>query len=227
MSFTMWSTDYSNAKSIGSRLRAKRIAPLLSIIDAVFEKKGRVEILDVGGRKAYWGILPEQFIEQRNIHITLLNLPAEMNGEDSERFKYLEGDACDSPNLSDNSFDIVHCNSGIEHVGDWSRMVLFANEIKRLAKIYYVQTPYFWFPIEPHCMTPFFHWLPKSLRVSLIMRSRLGHWAKEDTVSGAVSAVESARLLDIKMFKALFQDADISLEKILMVPKSMIAIKVS
>jgi len=137
----------------------------------------------------------------------------------------LDGDACDLSSIADYSFDIVHSNSVIEHVGDWNRMLQFSKEIKRLAKNYYVQTPYFWFPIEPHCMTPIFHWLPKPIRVSLVMKFTLGHWGRQSTVSGAVHTVESARLLDIKMFRELFEESEITIEKLLFLPKSLIAIK--
>ena len=38
-------TDYDNACSFGSRLRARRIAPLLAAIDAVHRERGKVEIM--------------------------------------------------------------------------------------------------------------------------------------------------------------------------------------
>ena len=37
-------------------------------------------------------------------------------------------------------------------------MRAFAAETKRLADNYYIQTPYFWFPIDPHYYRiPLFH----------------------------------------------------------------------
>ena len=224
MSLTSKITDYNDPNSIGSKLRAKRIQPLLAMINDIHEKKGSVSILDVGGTKQYWGILPSDILEQKDVCITLLNLPNQNTQEDEERFKYMEGDACELSSISDYTFDIVHSNSVIEHVGDWNRMLKFSKEIQRLAKNYYVQTPYYWFPVEPHCMTPFFHWLPKPIRVLLVMKLSLGHWGRQITVSDAVQTVESARLLDIKMFSALFEEAEISIEKLLFMPKSLIAI---
>lgn len=216
--------NYKDPKSFGSRLRAKRIKPLLPMIDGVYEKKSSVSILDVGGTKHYWGILPKDLLEQKNVNITLLNLPSKNKPQNEKRFKYLEGDACDLSNIADYSYDIVHSNSVIEHVGDWSRMNQFAKEVKRLAKIYFVQTPNFWFPIEPHCMTPFFHWLPKPLRTALLMKFTLGPWKRQSTVSGALETIDRARLLDIKMFRELFDEAEISFERLVFLPKSLIAI---
>ena len=70
-----------DAQSIGSKLRAKRIKPLLSMIDAVHENCGRVNIPDLGGRKSYWKILPEEVFEQKNVYVTLLNMPGSDNPE--------------------------------------------------------------------------------------------------------------------------------------------------
>jgi len=198
---------------------------LLSLIIDVYKKKGEVTILDIGGTKSYWNILPADTLESNNVIIYLLNIPGANIPSDEDRFKYIVGDGCNLSDYDDNSFDLVHSNSVIEHVGDWSRMVMFSNEVRRLAKIYYLQTPNYWFLVEPHCMTPFFHWLPKPLRVSLVMRFTLGNWKRRNSVDSAMKAVESARLLDYKMFKELFYDAELSTEKMFLLTKSLIAIK--
>jgi len=65
--------------------------------------------------------------------------------------------------FKDNEFDLAYCNSLIEHLPRSSRL-LFASEVKRVAKSWYVQTPAFSFPIEPHALLPFAHWFPIRLR---------------------------------------------------------------
>lgn len=226
-SLTRWLTNYDSQASMGSKLRARRIKPLLAMIDTTFRERGAVNLIDIGGTERYWGIMPEGYLDAKKVNITIINLPGENISSDQGRFKFLEGDACDLKEFEDQSFDIAHSNSVVEHVGDWRRMVRFASEMTRVARSCFVQTPNYWFPVEPHCMTPFFHWLPKPTRVWLVSRFQLGQWDKASSVSHAVEIVDSARLLNKKMLAALFQGAEISTERIFGLPKSHIAIRMS
>jgi hypothetical protein len=213
-------TNYDSKDSFGSKLRTKRIVPLLRCIEAVFKEKGQVNIIDMGGTENYWRIVPMQYLEDHKVKITIVNIPGANLPESFGPFTFKHGDGCQLTDFADKSFDIAHSNSVIEHVGDWDRMVKFADELKRVANKYYIQTPNYWFPVEPHCMTPFFHWLPKPTRVWLIMNFALGHWQKGRTVDEAVRIDESARLLDRKMFTALFGDGKVTTERFFLLPKS-------
>jgi Methyltransferase domain len=64
-------------------------------------------------------------------------------------FRILVGDGC-KLNIPDESYDIAHSNSVIEHVGSWERQKQFASEIRRVGKSFWVQTPAREFFIEPH-----------------------------------------------------------------------------
>jgi hypothetical protein len=216
---------YDNPRSIASILRKKRIALFLDMVEAVFKENAAVSILDVGGTQAYWNIVPMQFLEEHNARITIINLPGQAMPEDHGPFIFIAADGCDLSFFGDKSFQIGHSNSVVEHVGDWKRMVLFANELSRVSQYIFVQTPNYWFPIEPHCMTPFFHWLPRPIQVWLVLHFQLGHWEKASTVRQAVETVESARMLDKAMFQELFKDSDILTERILGFAKSFIAVK--
>ena len=218
-------TDYTNPNSIGSKLRRKRTLPLINLIKSVHAAEGKVNIADVGGTQRNWNMFPHDVLKDHNVHVTLINLPGAEKREAEPGFTFVEGDACDLKEYETNSFNIVHSNSVVEHVGDWGRMVAFAGEVRRLAPNYFVQTPNFWFPMEPHFMTPVYHWLPKPMRVKLILRFELGHLKRAASVSDAVYAVESARLLDKRMFRELFPDAEIITERLLLLPKSMIAVR--
>ena len=217
--------DYRRPDAKGARFRQRRVGPLLELIDEAYSRHGNVDILDVGGTRAYWNIVPPEVLEEKKVHVTLVNLPGIDQPTDDERFTYTVGDAT-ALDVEDGAFHIAHSNSVVEHVGGWSQMKAYAGEIQRVAGTYFVQTPNFWFPVEPHSMTPLFHWLPKPLRVRLVMRFDLGNWKRQDSVDGAVNRVDSARLLSEPMFRELFDDADQLIpEKLLFFTKSLVVVR--
>jgi hypothetical protein len=217
--------NYQNTNSISFKLRAKRIAPLKDMIAEASQKYGHVKIIDVGGNKWYWNIISEKILQEKNVKITIINLPGMNSFQDDEIFNFLEGDGCNLSNFDNDSFHIAHSNSVVEHVGNWDNMLKFASEIKRVSKGYFVQTPYFWFPMEPHFMIPFFHWLPEPVRVSMVMKFDLARRKKKKDINSAVQSIEHVHLIDKKMFGELFKDAQINFEKVFFIPKSMIAVK--
>lgn len=218
---------YSSPSSPGFRFRARRILPFIQLAAHCHERHGSVSVLDVGGKKGYWRILPEGVMERYNMHITILNIPSERREEDEERFTHVYGDACAMPEYHDRQFHILHSNSVIEHVGNWSNVQRFASEVRRVADFLFVQTPYFWFPMEPHYMTPFFHWLPRPWQVGLTRRFTLGNRGKAADLSQAwLNIDEAPRLLDLKSFRLLFPDCRIIKERFLFLfVKSMIAVR--
>jgi len=65
--------------------------------------------------------------------------------------------------FADGEFDLAYCSSVIEHIAPAQRAA-FAAELRRVARGWYVQTPAYSFPIEPHALLPFAHWLPHAVR---------------------------------------------------------------
>lgn len=217
--------DYDSEKSYAFRLRKKRAQRIKILINNAYRLHHRVNILDVGGTKVYWKLLSKKFLLDRNVHITVLNLPtAEPLPENDELFTFINGDGCDLSPFANKSFHIAHSNSVIEHVGSMKNMKRFANAIQGVAHAYYVQTPNYWFPLEPHFMTPFFHWFPKSVRAQLIMQFKLGWYPKAKSLAEANGMVESCNLLAKKELKKLFPEAIIYTEKIGLLSKSFILI---
>ena len=209
--------------SDGSRLfRRRRFAAFLPLVDAVIARTGQCRILDVGGESRYWLAMAD-LLGDRPVHITMVN-PACSSPPDG-RFRYECGDARDLSRWPDMSFDVVHSNSVIEHVGTWPDMQDMAREVRRLAPHYFVQTPYFWFPMEPHSSTLFFHWLPEPVRLRLVLRKKRGHWSRAQDVEAGMALVHSAFLLDRAMMEALFPDAEIRCERVGGVTKSLVAVR--
>ena len=84
-------------------------------------------------------------------------------------------DVLDGLPFEDAQFDLAYCSSVIEHVAVGDRPA-FASELRRVARGWYVQTPAFSFPIEPHALLPVAHWLPTALRRPYWRLGVAGEW---------------------------------------------------
>ncbi len=72
-------------------------------------------------------------------------------------------------------FDLVYCSSVIEHVRPPLREA-FTAELRRVGRGWFVQTPAFSFPLEPHSLLPGAHWLPVALRERYWSLGAAGDW---------------------------------------------------
>jgi hypothetical protein len=105
---------------------------------------------------------------------------------------FLRADGRNLP-FPDRSFDVVHSNAVIEHVGPRDEQAAFVRELTRVGRAGVVTTPNRWFPIETHCRLPLVHWLPQ----------RLVHWL------GAQLGIADLRwwLLGARDLKRLFPES--------------------
>lgn len=211
------------ADSRSNRFRSRRIALFNELVTGIIARKGRCTILDVGGTHEYWQAFGDA-MDWPRVSITLLNLSRTAE-PDTASISQVVGNACDMSGYGDNAFDIVHSNSVIEHVGLWGQMEAMAREVRRVAPAYFVQTPSYWFPVEAHSRFPFLQFMPEPLKVSLIMRRRLGYWPKAEDVGEATRIAHSAILLHKRQMHHLFPDAEIVSEKVFLLTKSYMAIK--
>lgn len=207
----------SNSKqSLNQKFREKRFQFFKGLLDKL-GTKDTIRILDIGGTEAYWENM--NFVGNQNIHITLLNLnqfPVKQNN-----FTSVKGDACDLSEYADGQFDLVHSNSVIEHLFTFENQQRMASEAMRVGKSYYVQTPNYYFPIEPHWVFPFFHFLPVSLRVFLTKNFNLGHYKKAESQEAALNRVKEVQLLSEGEMKSLFPNGKVYREKFLGLTKSV------
>lgn len=174
-----------------------------------FKLNSATRVLDVGGEPFNWTLLSFR------PSLVIVNL------DPTHRPTVV----CDARHLpfKDKSFDIVYSNSVIEHVGDWKAQCLFAAECRRVGKSYYVQTPNRWFPVEPHWIGFFIHWMPQRSRylfarfftVRGLMERPRREWCEE--------FLAQTRLLTVREMRELFPDASISRERLAGLTKSIIA----
>lgn len=198
------------------KYRERRFAFFRSLLDTVKSEKP-VTILDIGGEEVYWERM--NFTDGDKIHVTLLNLfeaPVKHSN-----FVSIKGDACNLSNFKDKQFDIVFSNSVIEHLFTIENQKRMADEVRRVGKNYYVQTPNYYFPIEPHWIFPFFQFLPFSVRVFLTNNFDLGVFKKTKNIEAAKRLVSEVNLLTEKEMKRLFPEGKVYREPFFGLTKSV------
>ena len=115
------------------------------------------------------------------------------------------GDARDTM-LEKDSFQIVHSNATIEHVGSFENQVSFVREMLRISKeSIFIQTPNRFYPIDLHTILPFIHWLPKKIHRKILKFLKKDFYSKEENLNllTAKELKKICEILNIKKFKIL------------------------
>lgn len=208
--------DNSSGDSLATRMRRARFSLFLSLLGSV---KGHVDVLDIGGTQAFWTLMTGG--QLGDVRVTLLNIENQVVA--SDQFISAVGDARNMPRFGTKSFDVVFSNSVIEHVGSYDDQRRMANEVMRVGKRYFVQTPNRRFPLEPHFLFPWFQYLPSEVRAQLVHRFDVGWYKRIPDLAAARAEVDSIRLLTKREFIALFPGASIHTERLAWLPKSFVA----
>jgi len=207
--------DNTSQNSYASKMRRKRFEVFWNLLENTPKP---IELIDIGGTQLFWEVMG--YTDIPDIHITILNLDKPVIKH--KNFSGIAGDATDLAEISDNQYDIVFSNSVIEHVGDFNQQKKMAQEVRRVGKRYFVQTPNYFFPIEPHFLFPGFQWLPLSTRTFLINHFNLGWIKKESDPVKARETVEDIRLLRKHDLISLFPQAKLYEEKLFGLTKSFV-----
>jgi len=169
--------DVSN---FSKKLRIKRFE---LFFNKITDLSSPINILDLGGTYKFWedvGFI-SRLTNEINIKVTLLNLTKE--NVQHRSFTSVEGDATDLSQYSNNEFDIVFSNSLIEHLFTFDKQKQMSNEVLRVGKKYFIQTPNRYFPIEPHYFFPFFQFMPFPLKKYLMMKTSIIEGVRHDEPS--------------------------------------------
>lgn len=200
--------------SVAERMRLRRWGLIRSELPDLPE----MNVVDLGGTLSWWERAPV-----RPRHVTVVNLAAD--SQETPWLTSVTGNACDAVSLlAGESFDLVFSNSLIEHVGGHNARRALARSVRALAPRYFVQTPYRYFPVEPHWIFPGMQFLPLPLRRRLAPSWPLGHtrgWEPR----AALDEVMSTELIGATEMRAYFPDARIRWERVLGIPKSIVAIR--
>ena len=207
--------DNNNPNSLASSFRSKRLNLFKGFVAGLPKP---LKILDIGGTPEFW---KNAGLDAADAEITLLNLA--LVETDLPNAIIMAGDATDLSVFPDNSFDIAFSNSVIEHLFSFQNQQKMASEALRVSKYHFIQTPNYWFPIEPHWVFPCFQYLPAIIRTVLTRNFNLGHLKKSASWAQAKRQVEEIQLLGKSEMKMLFPSSKIWEEKLFSLTKSFVA----
>jgi Methyltransferase domain len=203
-----------------------------------FQPTSAMRILDIGGTDLLWRVTDQP------ARVVLLNVKMPEGGYDRgllgdeysdertsdpsarppENVEYVLGDGRSVP-YADAEFDICFSNSTIEHLSRFDEQQRFANEVRRVGHGVWLQTPARRFPFEPHWLSPFVHWLPKSWQRRLGRNFTVYGWMLRPTNEDVAEFVDELRLLTYREMQELFPDCEIRRERFLGLTKSYIAVR--
>lgn len=195
------------------------------------EKTGR--LLDLGGGDGSFLVRFRSQLKNFDIYVADID-EANLEKARNDGFRAIRLDETGNLPFEDCEWDLVFCNSVIEHCTGPKQAILsmqsskdfcasthlhqktLAAEIRRVSKSYFVQTPHRGFPIKSHTLFPFTGYLPRSAQLRAI-RLLNKFWIKKTQPDWY--------LLGMKDMRFLFPDARIVVERFLGLPKSLVAIR--
>jgi hypothetical protein len=202
--------------SLAERMRLRRWELIRKHLPELSEMK----VLDLGGTMRWWLRAPV-----RPRHVTVVNLDPDEKAEASW-LTVITGDACYADKLvAGQRFDLVFSNSLIEHVGGHKARSALSHVVRSLAPRYLVQTPYRYFPVEPHWLFPGMQFLPVLAQWSIACRWPLGH-TRSWRESQALNEVISTELIGATEMRMYFPDGQLYWETFLGLRKSIIMIRI-
>jgi hypothetical protein len=204
--------DGANPRSVSAKARGRRWAELMRR----FPDLDQMKVLDLGGRPQFWRDAPVRPATVTTVN--LIDLPA-----DEPWMTTLVADAC-ADRWTHGTFDLVISNSLLEHLGGVARRRQFADVVHAASTRWWIQTPYRYFPIEPHWFFPGFQFLPLPMRISITRRWPLGY-RRAKTREQAYELVQEVELVTITEMRKLFPEGDLWKERMAGLVKSLVAVR--
>lgn len=206
--------DGTRKGSFAQRARGKRSKKLIETFPGLAD----MNVLDLGGTPQFWSGFPA-----RPARVTLVNLMPVASPADW--ITTVTGDACSLPeSIRSARFDLVVSNSVIEHVGGHVQRQRFAEVVERSAARHWIQTPYRYFPVEPHWLFPCMQFLPLRIRAAITR-----HWplspGRATNLRDAIENAASVELLSITEMRNYFPGSTLWYERFGPLVKSVTAIR--
>jgi hypothetical protein len=218
--------------SIATQLRERSHVARLELLLRTLDPRPGQKILDLGS--GWWKPFGMRLKEHADIDVTLADIYPPPDGVSHDARTVVLEPGGELP-FVDAEFDLIVCNSVIEHATldkeacrnlvlaekQWRQLAYneqrrLANEIRRVGRGYFVQTPHKHFPLDLHMWLPFTNWLPHEVLRRLVPVANR-YWVKSNEVV-------DWNLLGADEMQQLFPEATIHIERLAGLPKSVVAV---
>lgn len=216
-----------------SESRAKRAR----VFRAAFNIGPATRILDFGAGNGanIAAVLAGTGAQPKNVYIASSDAEQTQQGHRNFGFVPIALPEAGQLPFEDGFFDIVYCASMMEQVVTSADLDLttqteqefqeqvhasrhsIANEVRRLGRGYYVQTPHKWFPLHVRTWLPFIDYLPRRAQLQVLSLSNR-YWFRR--------ATPNWQLLTATELQQLFPEADIRRERFMGLARSIMAIRI-
>lgn len=205
--------------SLGEKARKRRWQTTMESFPGLRD----MDVVDLGGTVDAWKRAP---VQPRSV--TVLNID-DPGAADVPWVRTVVGDACDAAVVLSAAgaavtYDVVFSNAVLEHVGGHANRQRFADSVLALAPRHWVQTPYRYFPLEPHWLFPGMQFLPVAARIKIAESWPLVH-SPHPGFEAARREVLWTELISVAEMRAYFPSSQLLHERVAGLTKSLIAVR--
>jgi hypothetical protein len=125
----------------------------------------------------------------------------------------------------DGEYGIALSNSVIQHFSTLENQQRFTEEIRRVGRCVWVQTPAYEFFIEPHFIAPFVHYLPARIAQKLLRVFSVRAWLRRGDNVELDQLDRELRLLTASEMRTLFPDCILHRERWCGLTKSFVMVR--
>jgi Methyltransferase domain len=199
--------------------RRRRVHLMQAACPELFDGQIR-KVLDLGGSQHFWANLPVDLSLKKVVIYNISESETSAQGQGAAAqipVKLYDGTRLPE---ADGSFDVVVCNSVLEHVPVNLRAGVVA-EMHRVGRRVLVQTPAFAFPVEPHFVFPMLHWMPRFIGRQLVLISPW-FWISRPGLAHARAYFDEISLPTRAEIDRLFPKATVRCERVAGLVKSYV-----
>lgn len=199
-----------------SRLRRRRFGFFLKWLGNIDTP---IRVLDCGGTVEFWQMNGAQLGSK--VNVTIVNI---FECKDvPTAFEWHVGDVRDLTKFRDREFDVVFSNAVINLMPSWQDQCRMSQEVKRVGKRFFVQSPNRYFPLDWRTLVPFFHFLSPQIQAWCFMHFRVGVYPRVRDPKQAHLLATRVRDLSAAQMRELFPECEIFRERFLGFTKSLSA----